>query len=251
MNRTWLLAAALLYSRIVYGAGPMPSEQVNGIVAKYCGVCHSDAVRNGALTLEPFDGANIAPSLAAMMISKLNNGALGAAGNGVPPADQEKSFTETLLAASQGATAWHVSPWRDAATKAPLITASVLRELPKRANTPGIVSWRLVLACNPATHEGEMQLAWSPQPARGTLQLTLDGKEPVSYKVEGTEKMGNGSAVTSGPAALSLFHTDGSKPILLPSKSLTATGLFPGETVEFSFDDFPGSARQSLKGCFR
>ena len=37
----------------------------------------------------------------------------------------------------------------------------------------------------------------------------------------------------------------------LPKRTLTATGLFAGETVTFPFDELATPARQALSGCFK
>ena len=89
-----------------------------------------------------------------------------------------------------------------------------------------------------------MQVAWAPVPKAGTLSAVVDGNPPVNYKVDGAEKMGNGSQATAGPAALSLA------PAMLPSRTLTIGNLFPDETVVFPFGDLPQAARQSLPACF-
>ncbi len=114
--------------------------------------------------------------------------------------------------------------------------------------------YRLVLACNAATHEGEMQLAWAPVPKMGTLSVAVDGRAPFTYEVEGTEKMGNGSQATTGPAALSLYESkkdSQSQSMLLPAKGLRITNLFPNESVEFPFGNLPQTARQSFAACFK
>ena len=59
---------------------PMPAAQQTALVLKYCAVCHSDAVRNGGLTLQHFDAAQAAPSLAAMLVSKLQTARLARLG---------------------------------------------------------------------------------------------------------------------------------------------------------------------------
>jgi hypothetical protein len=56
------------------------------------------------------------------------------------------------------------------------------------------------------------------------------------------EKMGNGTAGTSGLAA-ALLHAP------LPLNTLTVTDLFPGETVVFPFDDLDQVARRQLAVC--
>jgi cytochrome c551/c552 len=52
----------------------MPPAQQNALVQKYCAVCHTDAVKNGGLSLEHFDAAHAAPSLTAMLLSKVTGG---------------------------------------------------------------------------------------------------------------------------------------------------------------------------------
>jgi hypothetical protein len=62
----------------------MSAAEQNALVKKCCAVCHTDAGKNGGLSLEHYDAAKRDPGLAAMVLSKLNNGAIEAAGNGVP-----------------------------------------------------------------------------------------------------------------------------------------------------------------------
>src|SRR2546423_8517553 len=52
----------------------MPTAQQNAVVRKYCAVCHTDSANNGGLSLEHFDAAQAAPSLMAMLLSKLTGG---------------------------------------------------------------------------------------------------------------------------------------------------------------------------------
>src|SRR6266404_4740063 len=54
----------------------MPPAQQNALVQKYCAVCHTDAAKNGGLSLEHFDSAQAPPSLTAMLLSKLTGGVL-------------------------------------------------------------------------------------------------------------------------------------------------------------------------------
>ena len=65
-------------------AEDMPPTQQNALVRRCCAVCHTDAVKNGGLSLEYYDAARIDPALAAMLLSKLRNNAMGAAGLGIP-----------------------------------------------------------------------------------------------------------------------------------------------------------------------
>jgi hypothetical protein len=116
--------------------------------------------------------------------------------------------------------------------------------LPSAKNPGEAGMYRLLVACNTATHEGTMQLSWAPAPKSGTLWAAVDGNPPVEYKVEGLEKMGNGSKGTTGPAAINLPASP------LPVKALRISNLFPNESVEFPFSDLPQAARLSLAACY-
>ena len=277
---TFALTAAL--GATLTAADPAALDQQNTFVKTHCAVCHSDRANNGGLSLEGFDASVAAPSLAAMMLSKitsgtalatvhaaahdqaaaavldkgLKKGAAGAAGIGVPDKSTVDGLVAAFAAQSDGATKWFVERARHRSTGAELVTASIVRELPSavaagRPETEAAM-YRLVLTCNAATREGAMQLAWSPLPKRGTLAVALDGKPPAAYPVEGTERMGNGTTTTTGPAAfvIARFGGSGSR-IELPKRTLTATGLFAGETVTFPFDELATPARQALSGCFK
>ena len=52
-------------ARPAAAADLMPVAQQNALVQKYCAVCHTDAARNGGLSLEHFDAAQAPPSLMA------------------------------------------------------------------------------------------------------------------------------------------------------------------------------------------
>ena len=67
-------------------AETMPVAQQNALIQKHCVVCHTDAARSGGLSLEHFNAATVDPSLAAMMVSKINGGAMGA--SAAPKPDQ-------------------------------------------------------------------------------------------------------------------------------------------------------------------
>ena len=125
-----------------------------------------------------------------------------------------------------------------------VLTASILRELPAARASGETGMYRMVIACNTATHEGGMQLAWAPVPKLGTLSATVDGGTPLVFKVESTEKMGNGSQTITAGAAISLSQNPS---IPLPAKTLRIANLFPNESVEFPFGDLP----QSLAACFK
>ncbi len=221
----------------------MPAAEQNALVKKYCAVCHTDAASNGGLSLEHYDAATGDPTLAAMILSKLRSGAMGAAGNGVPDSAAQQAWLESTIEQAAGAGEWFVSH-RDG-----VVSASIVREVPPRA--PGVSSapvYRVKLACNPATGAGDIQLTWSPQPQTGrTMTAAADGNTPVEFKLEGKESMGNGASVQSGHASVLLTGGAGGK-LPLPRQSLIIRDLFPGEIVEFPFADL--TARTELGKCF-
>ena len=154
MRRLILVLAAVA---TVFAGEAMPVAQQNALVGKYCAVCHTDVARNGGLSLEHFDAAHVAPSLAAMMISKMTHGAMGAAGIPSPDNATINQLIAALSAKASGAREWSIE-------RGPAVTASILRELPG-------TTFRLVVICNPATREGDMQLAWAPLPKTGSLEV--------------------------------------------------------------------------------
>jgi hypothetical protein len=245
---------------------PMPSAQQSALVKKYRTVCHTDAVKNGGLTLERFDAAHAAPSLTAIMLSKLTSGvtietAQRAASNaeaaafvsqkrkagamnaaGIPQPDNATidALIHAFAMRSRSATEWNVER-----PKASELTASTLREVPSAKNANEAEVYRLIATCNATTRQGELQLTWSPVPQSGSLNASVDRKAPVKFQVRGSEKMGNGNGhILHGLAAV---HLQG---LPIPADSLTITDLFPGETVVFSFATLPGDARHDLNVCF-
>jgi hypothetical protein len=240
-----------------FASDAMPVAQQNALVQKYCAGCHTDAARNGGLSLEHFDAANAAPSLAAMMVSKITggmlletvrsaasdpgaadlvdrkmrSGAMGASGIPRPDSATIDALINALAIEATGATDWNVSRGRD---PAPVFTASILRELPS-TNSGEAASYRLVLACNATTQEGEMQLTWAPAAKAGELSVTVDGKTSLSYEID--------QAVT-GQAAVNLSR------IPVPAQRLGIQSLTTNESVEFSFSDLSQTARRSLAPCF-
>lgn len=223
----------------------MPAAGQNALVKKYCAVCHSDAVKNGGLSLEHYDAGRRDPGLAAMILSKLNNGAMGAAGNGVPDKAEQQAWLESTREQAAGAKDWFVS--REGGT----VSAGIVREVPPRlhgsTDTP---VYRMLLVCNAETGIGEMQLTWSPEPQTGrTLTASLDGNTPVEYRILGNESMGNGGTVQTGHASVVLSAGKSGK-LALAKESLVIRELFPGETVEFPFADLDSKARSELSKCF-
>src|SRR5260221_8281857 len=257
----------------------MPAAQQNALIRKYCAVCHTDAAKNGGLSLEHFDAAQASPSLTAMLLSKLTggvllktareassnasaaalidkkmrSGAMGAAGIPIPDKATIDALIHAFAVESDGAMDWTVERSKEAA--APMLTASILREAPSAKNAGEAEVYRLIASCNSATLQGEVQLAWSPVAQSGTLAASVDGNAAAQYRVEGSETMGNGSGlVLHGLAALALAETKrGVSPTGLPfpAESLTISDLFPGETVTFSFASLPKDARQEFNACFR
>jgi hypothetical protein len=263
---------------------PIAVEKQNAFVKSHCTVCHTARANNGGLSLEGFDGARVAPSLAAMMLSKitsgtalatvnaaghdsaaaatlkrgLGKGAVNASGLGAPDTGTVDGLVAAFAQQSEGASNWSVERRAEGASNTDVVTASIVRELPsaaasgRHAGTEAAL-YRLVLTCNAAARTGAMQLAWSPEPKRGTLAIALDGQTATTYTVDGTERMGNGASVTTGPAAFVFARFGGSADsrIPLPRRTLTASQLFPGETVSFPFDQLTASAREALSTCFR
>jgi hypothetical protein len=249
----------------------------NLIVQRHCAVCHNDSARNGGLSLQYFDTTQAAPSLAAMMLSKLTSGlpldvvrsaatdataaalvnrklkdgAINAAGLQVADMRPIRALAAALAIQTSGASEWHVTDGHGAT---PTMTASILRELPVARRTGETALYRLSVSCNAATGDGEMQLAWAPVPQTGTLSVAVDDKAPLTYKVEGSEKMGDGSKATpTGPAAINLHEPtrDSRTPRMpLPVRSLTISNLFPDESVVFPFSGLTEATRQRLSACF-
>ena len=224
----------------------MPPAEQNALVKKYCAVCHTDAAKNGGLSLEHYDAARRDPGLAAMILSKLNNGAMGAAGNGVPDKPAQQAWLEATWEQAARAEEWFVS------REGGMISAGMVREVPPRK--PGLTDapvYRVLMVCNPASGFGEMQLTWSPQPQTGrTMTVSVDSNPPVEYKLEGKESMGNGGTVQSGHASVVLSGGKDAK-LALANQSLTIRELFPRETVEFPLEDLDQKARPELRTCFQ
>jgi hypothetical protein len=223
----------------------MPAAEQNALVKKYCAVCHMDAAKNAGLSLEHYDAAKRDPGLATMVLSKLNNGAMGAAGNGVPDKAAQQAWLESTREQTAGAKEWFVSR-EDSA-----VSASIVREvLPRNTGAMDFPVYRVRIACNPTTGAGEMQLTWSPQPQTGrTMAASVDGNTPVEFRIEGKESMGNGGTLETGHASVLLSSGKGGR-LPLANQSLTVRELFPGETVEFPFADLDQKVRSELRKCF-
>jgi hypothetical protein len=222
----------------------MPAAQQNALVKQYCAVCHTDSAMNGGLSLQHYDAAKPDPQLAAMILSKLNAGAMGAAGNGVPDKAAQEAWLASTREQASGATEWFVNRENG------VVSASMVREVPsRRANDPTRPLYRISISCSSASSAGEMQLMWSPQPQTGrAMTASVDGKAPVEYRIDGRESMGNGATVQAGHASVLL--STGRK-LAFPDQSLTVRDLFDGETVEFPLRDLDRKTRTELRGCFQ
>ncbi len=221
----------------------MPAAEQNALVQRYCAVCHTDASMNGGLSLQHYDAAKRDPALAAMMLTKLNVGAMGAAGNGVPDKRSQEAWLASTKEQAAGAQEWFVSRENG------VVSASTIREVPpRRPDVTDKPAYRVRIACNISTGAGEMQLTWSPQPQTGlVMTASVDDGAPVAYRIEGRESMGNGGTVQTGHASVVL--SDGGK-LGFPNRSLTVRELFPGETVKFPFSELDQKSRTELSACF-
>jgi hypothetical protein len=251
----WMAASPPAAMAVVSTA--MPAAQQNALVQKYCAVCHDDAHMNGGLSLEHFDAARADPGVAAMMVSKMKSGALGAAGIGVPDKATQDALLRALSEESTGADKWAINRDKSPATQAAMLTASVVQALPSTAHAGEPSLYRLILTCAADTHEGAMQLAWSPSPpaAGRSMTVAVDGKPLFKHAVEGTEKMGNGASGSTGPGSAVFYTTSKSSAarrrlMPLPAQHLTISDLFPDETVVFPFGGLTPADRQALAACF-
>lgn len=155
------------------------------------------------------------------------------------------------------ANSWSVKRAEDSATKASIMSASIVRELPSADSTGVPDSYRLTVTCRADTREAGMELAWSPGvPKEGqALEVFADGRELPGHKIGGDEPMGGGMAGSSGPGAVVLYATGkDSGPakltMVLPAHTLTIRDVFPNETVVFPFGELTQTDRQSLLVCF-
>jgi hypothetical protein len=222
-----------IYAWLLLAASPalaqMPAAQQNALVQTYCAVCHTDAEPLGGLSLQHFDGAHADPGVAAMMVSKLKSNALGASGKPLPDKATQDALLNALLAQSSGANQWTVSG-----------TGASIVEEGKNKNV-----YRLTLTCRAG--KPEAQLAWSPGvPKQGTaVSAMVDGRARLAYEVVGLEPMGMGSDLKSGPGSMILTAMP------IPQQTLTVTGVFGDEGVEFPFRALNQEARDTLSKCFR
>jgi hypothetical protein len=262
-----ILAAALSLHPTARAEENMPAAQQNSMVQKYCGVCHSDALMYGGLSVQHFDAARPEPAVAAMLVSKLTaghspeevnaadsaatilgfmkTGAMDAAGLGAPDESTQLAFVKALTAEAAGAEQWDPR-WTE---MPPEITATILRQLPSTKFAGKTDMYRLILTCRADTHEGEIKLAWAngvPEEGR-KMTVAVDGKAPFTHKVEGGKKQGNGA---NGPGATILYRPNGETNMPFPTQNLTIKNVFPDETVVFPFESLNQRVRRDLSACF-
>src|SRR5438270_8622142 len=103
-----VLVLVALTASPVRAVEPMPVVQQNALVQKYCAVCHTDAAKNGGLSLEHYDAAHPNAPLAAMLLSKLKGGAMGAAGLGIPDQATRDAWVAATTAQAERAGEWSV-----------------------------------------------------------------------------------------------------------------------------------------------
>lgn len=221
-----LMAFATTFSliHVAYGQSvPMPADQQNSLVQTYCAVCHTGANPTGGISFEKFDAASPDPGLAAMMASKIKDGAISASGIPKPDRGTIEALLKALDAKAAGSDKWTTTPTTP-------FTTGIVAIVPGKPDL-----YRLKLSCNADTSEAEMQLAWAPRdiPGRALLSAAADGKPPLKYDVG--EGDGAAKLDATGP---------------LPEKSLTISGVFPNQTVVFSFADLNQITRQNLSACF-
>lgn len=229
----------------VPAAEPLSSTQQTVLVQKYCAVCHTDAARNGGLSLQHYDAGQPNPPLAAMLLSKMRTGALGAAGLREPePAIRDAWFAATA-AQAEGAKRWSVIRTETPGSKDSVLVASIVRDVLPRAQGADGPLYRLTLSCNPASGQGEMQLTWSPAPQTDrTFSVAADGSAGIPHQLQGKEeKMGNGTNASTGLASAVLQTR-------MPEKTLAIADLFPGETVVFPMGELNQVDRREFAACF-
>ena len=223
----------------------MPPGQQTTLVQNYCAVCHTDAAKNGGLSLQHYNAASPDPALAAMLLSKLNGGAMGAAGLKIPDNATRAAWIAATVEQARASQSWTVVRGDAAGAAKSVITASIVRDVAPRIPNAGMPLYRLTIACNVDTRRGDIQLTWSPQPQIDrTFLVATDGGAGRPHKLEGREeKMGNGQGGATG-LATAVLH------VPLPAKSLTVSDLFPGEAVVFPLGDLDRSTKQQLASCF-
>jgi hypothetical protein len=235
-------------------APSMPPQQQNALVQKYCAVCHTDAARNGGLSLEHFDAAHPDAAVAAMMLGKLKTGAIGAAGLKRPDDLTIQAWIAATSAQAAGAKRWSVNRVQDPVAKASVVSASIVQQVAAARSADVPDSYRLTVTCQPDTRQAVMELSWSPIPPKSgqVFSALMDDAALSTYAVEGAEKMGDGSGGNAGMASVVLYASAAAakSTMPLPERTLTIRGALADETVVFPFAELTQTDRDSLAACF-
>lgn len=124
-----------------------------------------------------------------MLLSKLQNAAMGAAGLGVPDKATRDAWVEATAAQAEQANEWTVTRTEVPGSKLSVLNASIVRDVTPREPQVGAPVYRLALGCNMASHQGEIQLTWAPKPQTGpTFFVSADGNPGIPHKLEGREE---------------------------------------------------------------
>ena len=81
------------------------------------------------------------------------------------------------------------------------------------------------------------------------MTVSVDGKKPVDYHIEGKESMGNGATLQTGHGSAILSNGKGGI-IGLANRTLTIGGLFRDEIVDFPLSQLDPETHTTLKKCF-
>jgi hypothetical protein len=166
----------------------------------------------------------------ALVVARMKSGAMGASGLKIPDRATQDALVVALAEEAAGAGQWHADG----------NTVSMLREIPSASKPGESRMYRLSISCDAMTRQGTVLLTWAPNvPAKDArISVSGDGKPLFTAEVEGSEKAFPGATGASGTGGMIL------KLIELPERTLTITGLFPDEQVEFPMEDLP------LSSCF-
>jgi len=238
----------------------MPVADQNALVKKYCAVCHNETMLAGGLSLVAFDAAHPDPSVAGMMVSKLQGGAMGAAGIAQPEPAAIAALTSALAAAALDAPlaagGWTLRSFNGGAAAVPLVTATIKQDVPSPGRAGESSGYELTFTCQKVSDTAEGPTAIYPAQVRlasnrNTPSSTTPIPRPMpagngvsapfTYEIDGRAGEPAIDYATQGAAATFV--------IPIPSRSLTIRNAFPGETVTFPFDKLSEPIRRVLSTC--